>query len=731
MDNPHVPPVVLTDFKIFNKSVLREKDSPLNSPISETNEIILNYDQSIFSFEFAALDYSAPEKNQFAYQMEGVDPDWVYTNARHRFATYTQLSPGQYIFKVKASNNDGIWNEDGTSVEIIILPPWWRTTWAYLIYAFLILTVLYSLRHYDIKRQHLKNELALEHEHARKLQEIDRMKSRFFANISHEFRTPLTLILGPIEKWLPKLRNPQLKTELTMMQRNANRLYRLITQLLDLSRLESDSMTLHAREENIIQLIRTFVQSFESLAKIKKISLEFSAQQEAINLYVDKDKIEKVMYNILSNAFKYTPKGGKIGIHLLKTQLPLSLPPSRDRLFSKGKRERSRLSRGDFGGCIEITVTNTGSYIPPEEIDHIFNRFYQVDDSYIRDHEGSGIGLALTKELVELHYGMISVESDKDQGTSFYVWLPLGMDHLKDEEIIEKDAIQKKHIAAESIELTNQVVETTGHTSPGSTAKSRLRISRPIVLIVEDNTDMRRYLKDSLENKYRILEAAEGESGHKIATDKIPDLIISDVMMPKMDGFEFCRNVKTDERISHIPVILLTARAAKDDKIEGLETGADDYISKPFNADVLKARVKNLIEQRRKLRDRFTHEVLIHPQNIAVSSMDEKFIKRSINIIENEMSNHDFTVEKFCREFGMSRSQMHRKIHALTNQSVSQFIRVIRLQRAIQLLEKKAGTVAEISYIVGFNSPIYFNKCFKHHFHMSPMEYISRQSDRV
>jgi signal transduction histidine kinase/sugar lactone lactonase YvrE len=406
-DNPHIPKIVLTDLQIYDKSLKPGKNSTLKQTISQTRQITLNYSQNTLTLEFSALEYLNPSKNKYAYKMEGIDQDWVYTDASRRFATYTQLDPGDYVFRVKGSNNDGLWNEDGTSLRIIITPPWWRTTWAYSVYILLVVLTLYALRIYDRKRQRLKHELEMEHMHAIKLEEIDGMKSRFFANISHEFRTPLTLILGPVQSILAKIRDVGLKNELNLVLRNTTRLERLVNQLLDLSRLEAGKMNLQVEQLDIIPLLRKIVLAFTSWAERKKISLKFKSRTKSLFTYIDQDKIEKIMNNLLSNAFKFTPEGGRISVTASELHPPQSP-------LDRGERSISPLKKGDTGGCnktnsefpvpnsdfVEITISNTGPGIPADKIDKIFDRFYQVDDSYTRDHEGTGIGLSLVKELV-------------------------------------------------------------------------------------------------------------------------------------------------------------------------------------------------------------------------------------------------------------------------------------------------------------------------------------------
>jgi signal transduction histidine kinase/DNA-binding response OmpR family regulator len=567
----------------------------------------------------------------------------------------------------------------------------------------------------ELERARLQHELELEHLQSEKLQEIDRVKSRFFANISHEFRTPLTLILGPLEKLLAENVQEPVKKQYRLMLRNGRRLLRLINQLLDLARLEAGSMSLKARPENLVQLLKGIVLSFSSLAERKQITLKFEASEHSISAYVDRDKLEKIVSNLLSNAFKFTPEGGAVTVAVGRSSsTQLQSPPA------------SATAAANF---VHITVKDTGIGIPPEKLPHIFDRFYQADDSYTREQEGSGIGLALTKELVELHHGEIQVTSEIGKGSTFTVRLPLRKEHLKPEEIeargkeqgaIDQDAITP--VIQPSIDPSIQA-QATSDQRPATS-------DQPVLLIVEDNADVRDYICDYLEADYQIIEAIDGEDGLVKSIEKIPDLIISDVMMPKMDGYELCRKLKTDERTSHIPVILLTARAGGESKVEGLETGADDYIIKPFDAHELQVRVKNLIEQRRRLRERFRKEMILEPKEFAVTSMDEQFLQKAMAVVEQNLSDAEFSTDEFARRVAMSRSQLHRKLHALTGQSTHEFIRTYRLKRAAQLLQHHAGTVSEICYDVGFNSLSHFAKAFREQFGQSPSEYAEAHSQR-
>jgi signal transduction histidine kinase/ligand-binding sensor domain-containing protein/DNA-binding response OmpR family regulator len=709
-DNRHIPPVVFTDFRVFNKSIQPGTGAPFKECISEVEKITLTHHQDVFSFEFAALDYCCPQKNKYAYQMEGVDPDWVYTNASRRYANYTRLTAGDYIFRVRGSNNDGLWNEKGRQIKITILPPWWQTIWAYLIYMCVFAGTIWAIWRSQLNRLRIKHELEMEHVHAQKLQEIDHIKSRFYANISHEFRTPLTLILGPIENMLKRLTDQKSQNELSLIKRNADRLHRLINQLLDLSKLDAGAMQLRVREENIVQLTKNYVQYFESLAIRKQINLKFISKNKFINVFVDRGKIEQVLNNLLSNAIKFTPENGEI-------RVSLKISKANRQITSKSQIQNAKfpIPSSDF---VEITISDTGIGIPADRLDKIFDRFYQVEAAQLHEQEGTGIGLALTKELVELHHGQIEVTSEKDSGTTFTVRLFLGKNHFKSENFIPSDLNDDRP----GVVLSH--MENQDH-APNKPVDMNIHCHEmPVLLIVEDNHEMRAYLREHLDPEYQILEAKNGMIGFDLAAAKLPDLIISDVMMPGMDGFEFCAKIKSDEQTSHIPVILLTSRAAREDRITGFETGADDYIPKPFDIAELYARIKNLIGQRNQLRQRFSREAVFSVKDIAVTSMDEKFLNRAITVIEQQISNADFDVEDFIKIMAISRAHLYRKLHALTGQSVKQFIRTIRLKYAAQLLSKKTGNISEIAYEAGFNNPSYFSGCFRRQFGQTPTEFV-------
>ncbi len=747
--NTQIPPVFITDLKIRNEPYVTDTN------ITMLKQLTLSYNQNYLTLEFAALDYMNPGKNQYAYQLEGIDNDWVYCGNR-RYANYTGISPGDYIFSVKGSNNDGYWNEAGTSLAITILPPPWRTWWAYSLYALFLLGLIVAWRRYDLKRQRLKQDLELEQVEAEKLKEMDKIKSRFFANISHEFRTPLTLILGPLEK-LRKVVLEEGLPDLEMMQRNARRLQRLINQLLSLSKLESGEMRLQVREVNLVELVNGYVQSFESLAKQRNIDLVFQAEEKDIQVYIDQEKLEKILYNLLSNAFKFTSEGGLIKIEVGSGQLAIGSERGQRDKGTKGQFTTAPLHHSTTTPTTSphhhttIRISDTGPGIPPDHLSHIFDRFYQADDSYTRDQEGTGIGLALTKELVELHQGTIYVESEVGKGTTFRVILPLGKEHLNEEEVNVQDGMSNIEHRISNIEHRQSTIDNRSKTefdganqsypTPGPSPTREgskpplgglgVGNEQPLLLIVEDNTDLRAYIRSYLDESYHITEARDGNEGLKKATEEIPDLILSDVMMPGMDGFELCEKLKTDERTSHIPVILLTARAAPESKLEGLETGADDFLTKPFDPDELQIRIRNLIAGRERLRERYLREMGIEDlpkkektREKELISLDEKFLIRAKSIIEDHLSDETFDIPRFSEKMYLSRTQLHRKLKALVNQSATEFIRAIRLHHAARLLEHKTGNISEIALEVGFSNPAYFAECFKKQFGLLPSEFI-------
>lgn len=747
--NESPPNIVITKVqlpdRIFNNTQCSKQKKPL----------ILKPSDSYIRIEFSSLDFTAPDLNQYAYKLEGFDDHWINIEKNH-FAVYTNLDPGTYTFHVKGSNSDGVWNEKGTSVSLIVTPPWWETSLAYILYALIIISIIYFTWRLQLKRIRVKHEYEMSKFEAEKLHEVDELKSRFFMNISHEFRTPLTLILGPVKQIIERIKDNKTKNDLQVVHKNANRLLGLVNELLDISRLESGNMKLQTCPQNIIPMLKSLVQSFCSYAERKRINLKFNCQDDEIIAYIDQEKIEKIITNLLSNAFKFTHEEGEIEVSV-NIKYP-SISPwnqkedkchfegaqseilggdreifSKRRIYARGVQVsptamiKNKLGRGRNDnnsflspslrmGFVEISIRDNGIGIPEENIPKIFDRFYQVNASHTREQEGTGIGLALTKELVELHKGKIEVESEEGRGTTFTVSIPLGKEHLQPDEICDKEKIEAPYDSAKPIIFDEDKIEK-------PKLEQDITTEKQILLIVEDNYDVRNYIKDNLNTDYRILEAKDGEEGWNKSVENIPDLIISDVMMPKMDGFQLCNKLKTDERTSHIPVILLTAKAAKQDKIEGFETGADEYIKKPFEPDELNVRIKNLIEQRKRIHDYFRKHGLFEIEKKQVTPVDQKFLQKALNIINKNIADPDFNVLKFAENLAVHRSLLHKKLIALVGEPPVEFIRRIRLNRAAELIESKFGNISEIALEVGFNNPAYFSDCFKKQFGVAPSQY--------
>jgi len=686
-DDPITPLVVLSNIELFNRP---GEKLIYKGFLSEIKEIILPYNHNDIRFDFVGLHFSSPENNRYKYILENFDNNWSDAG-NQRYATYTNLDPGEYIFKVTASNKDGIWNETGTSIAVIIKPPWWQTTWAYLVYLIIVAGFLYLIWKTQLRRLRIKHEFELSKFEAQKLYEVDEIKSRFFANISHEFRTPLTLILGPSKDLMEKINDEEIKRVLGMINRNAKKLLALVNQLLDVSKLESGSMKLETEPQNIVPLIKNILFTFSSFAERKGIKIKFTFTDNEIISYIDSDKIEKIITNILSNAFKFTPEGGNVEVNI-----------SKDAKF------------------VNIIISDTGIGIPEEKLSKIFDRFFQVDGSHTRDYEGTGLGLSLTKELIELHKGTIEVESTAGKGSVFMIRIPLGKAHLKPEEIIEKRKGSK--LAVNSTKF-DSLLELDEKNYDELKSEFSEKDSLPQLLIVEDNSDVRKYVKEILKNNYSTIEAVDGEDAWTKSTMHIPDLIISDIMMPRMNGFELCAKLKNDERTSHIPVILLTAKATLQDKIEGFETGADEYLMKPFEPQELKARIKNLIEQRKRLHKYFQKEGILDVSQTSITSTDKKFLQKVYEIINENLSDAEFTNEMFAEKLAVSRSLLYKKLTSLTGESPRELIKRIRLYKAAELIVSRFGNLSEVAYEVGFENPAYFSEAFKKQFGVTPSHY--------
>jgi len=678
------PQVVLSGISLFNRP---DQKLHYDGFISELEEIILPYDHNDLRFDFVGLHFSEPARNKYKYILENFDDEWLDAGSQ-RNATYTNLNPGKYIFRVTASNKDGFWNQDGATISITILHPWWQTWLAYIFYSAVLIGLVIVTWKIQAKRIRNKHELEMTRFEARKMYEVDELKSRFFTNISHEFRTPLTLILGPSKQLLDNIKDETSQEQIKLINRSAKKLNKLVDELLDIAKIEAGEMKLKACPIALVSAVRELALSFCSLAERKKIKFNITAQKDEITTYIDKDKFDKILTNVLSNAIKFTASGGEVNIYVIK-----------DETTSK------------------VIITDTGMGIPAEQVNKIFDRFYQVDGSHTREQEGTGIGLSLTKELIELHKGKIEVESKEGRGTTFRLIFQLGKDHFHPDEICEEELEKDKYELKELNGFDDYFRQ------KSYTADEMESTGKPVLLIVEDNPDVREYITMILGEYYQVIEAEDGEDGLKKSIDKIPDLIISDIMMPKMDGFKMCTMLKSDERTSHIPIIMLTAKATIEDKISGLEIGADSYIMKPFDALELKARIKNLLEQRNRLHEHFRKYGLVDTEVTTFTPADQMFLKKAVDIISKHISDSQFGVKSLSEQLAVSKSLLVKKTEALFGEPPSELIKRIRLNKAAKLLERKIGNVSEIALEVGFNNPSYFAECFKKQFGVSPSQY--------
>ncbi len=764
---PNLPKVVFTDFQVFNQSVpigeKRHGNVILKQSIADTRVINLSYKDNVFSIEFSALDYFLPDKVLYSYKLEGVDQNWVTVSAARRFATYTNLSGGEYRFLVKAANSDGIWSDEPAELRIVVTPPFWETAWfrlgAVLFLAFAVMGYIrYRTRYlHEQKRklelqvqerteqieeqkeklreqadilQHSNNELAerqkliegqkLELEKQNKLiaeqrdevielnkkvNLINQLRLRFFTNISHEFRTPLTLIIDPLESLINSFKNdpPTLQT-LKLINRNAQRLLHLINQLMYFRKIESGKMELRVVKGDLVSFLEDVFNSFHDLANHNRIWYSFSSAVADRATWFDPEKIENIFYNLLSNAFKFTPEGGRISMQVQ---------------FCKPFEFKAGLSFP----YVRIVVSDSGTGIAPEHLPYVFDRFYQADAPPDNRQKGSGVGLALTQELVQALHGEISVESKIGQGTTFVVSLPYRDDDFTVHEIDLTGSVQAVNLQSKVDVITEELMQT----GWGSDEAAGIDKSKPLLLIVEDNYDLRSFLVHTLKNDFRLLGAGNGKEGYDLARKYTPDLVVSDVMMPVMDGLEMCSRLKNDIQTSHIPVILLTAKAMVEHWAEGLETGADDYIPKPFNLKILQLKIHNLIESRRKLRQLFGRHGNPMPEESTVSPLDSKFLVKAYDVIGKNLQNENFSVEFFAREMAVSKSLLFKKIKAITGRSVTDFINLYKLEKAASMIaDNPEANITDVAYVSGFNDPKYFSRMFRRVYGVPPSDYLKK-----
>jgi signal transduction histidine kinase/ligand-binding sensor domain-containing protein/DNA-binding response OmpR family regulator len=683
-ENNAISKVVLTDLKVDNKPVAASENSAIDQQISIAKEIRLAYHQN-FSISFTALNYTDAHQDQYSYMLKGFETKWNYVGHAST-AYFTNLDPGTYTFLVRASNSKGVWNTEPTSVLITVSPPWWRTIYAYIFYLFCLLCTLFYIRYRGIKN--IKSKLAIDEEKREtlRLHELDEMKINFLTNLSHEFRTPISLIMAPVEKLMTIPIEENISREVSVIKRNARRLLNLVNQLLDFRKMEEQELRLNLSKDDLIGFIRDAADSFQDISERKKIRFEFKTEVESLVARFDADKVERIVFNLLSNAFKFTNPGGLVSVRL------------------------AIIRQADVNS-LQIFISDSGVGIPESDQSRIFEKFFQHDTPDIILNQGSGIGLSIVKEFTEIHGGDVMVESKPGKGTSFTVILPIidANDHI---------------VAANPIP----------HSDRNSKSNNIARASeneKYSILLVEDNDDFRNYLKENLETSYKVTEAVNGKDGWQKVLSGHPDLVISDVSMPVMDGIQLCRKIKTDKRTSFIPVILLTALGREEDQIKGLQTEANDYLTKPFSFEILNTRIRNLINLNQRLKVTFSKQIQMIVPETEVQSVDEKLLNDISAFIEERLNDPAFSIEDLSKHLRMSRSSLYHKMFELTGQPPIDYVRAIKLQKAASLLENSHYTIREIAFMTGFATPGYFSKLFKEKYNLSPSEFLSMKKTKA
>jgi signal transduction histidine kinase/ligand-binding sensor domain-containing protein/DNA-binding response OmpR family regulator len=695
-DNKNVPAIVFTDLRIAGRSVIPGQDAAIKENISVAKEIRVGYKQN-FSVDFAALDYTTPHENRYMYRLDGLDASWNQLG-QSRTASFTNLYPGTYTLEVRAKNCNGAWVTLPAALKIIVKPPFYLTAYAYVFYVLLLGLILWGIRYRGIRK--LKNKFTLEQERLRmkqmleqerreaeRLHEFDQLKIKFLTNLSHEFRTPVSLIMGPLENLGEKEADADKQRQLTMVRRNARRLLNLVNQLLDLRKLEEHELKLNCNEGDIVAFLKETAESFRDIAERKHIRFTFKSELGHFPTIFDRDKIERVVFNLLGNAFKFTGKEGEVSLVV---------------------------RQAEASGEIEIAVSDTGIGLSPEEQHRIFDRFFQADTDVSIMNQGSGIGLSITRDFVKLHGGTIGVESESGKGSVFTVCLPL--------ERIEPPVltITEPGIDREAVPVP---MEAKAAVTPA--------VDRLTVLLVEDNDDFRTYLKDNLSAYYKIIEAVDGKDGWQKAISRHPDVIVSDISMPNMDGIELSRKIKSDKRVSHIPIVLLTALTENAYQLKGLETGASDYLTKPFPFEILNIKIRNLVLLNQRLRETYSRRLNVETPVAAVQSEDEKLMLKVTQYIESNLDSANLSVEELSKHVYMSHASLYRKIVDLTGETPVEFIRSVKLNKAADLLERSDMKISEVGYAVGFTTPNYFTRAFRAKFNVSPSEYVSLKRKQI
>ncbi len=699
--NAPAPKLFITDFQLFGESVStiadRKGKAILEKSIVDTREIVLDHDQNVFAIEFAALNFTGPDEVRYQYMLEEFDKTWIEAGQNTRKAAYTNLPPGKYRFKVRSQGPGSTSNIQGASLVIIIRDPWYTSPLAYFLYLLIAGLGFYYIRHrgiqrlkreFSVEQQKIESQRLLENERIETLRsrELDALKIKFLTNISHEFRTPLSLILAPIDKILTADYDSRLKEQVSLIHKNAKRLLNLVNQLLDFREMEMKELKLQKRKGEIVSFIREATYSFKDVGEKKNIQLSFNSAYDVLNVKFDHDKLERILFNLLSNSFKFTPEGGKVSVSV-------------DCLMAENY-------------LLEIKIMDTGIGVPKQQQEKIFESFFQHehDDSII--NQGSGIGLSITKEFINLHQGQISLESDEGLGSCFTVLLPF--EELRNQIQLRNDA-------------SKELITDTGSTE-GEQQQPQISSKKPTVLIVEDDTDLRFFLRDSLKTDFNVIEAQNGKEGWQKALFYHPDIVVSDISMPLMDGIDLCMKIKSDARTSQVPVILLTALTAEHQQLEGLETGANDYMTKPFSFEVLRSKIRNILSQQESSRKRFSKQVEVSPPTVELESPDEQFLREVLAEIEKNIDNSNFSVDMLSKLVLVSRGTLYTRMVALTGKTPLEFIKSYRLKRAAQLLAQGKFNVSTICYKTGFKTTKNFVKSFKEEFNVLPSQYAEMRN---
>lgn len=685
------PKILLTKLKLFNETQqVGGQGSPLKKALQQTDEIVLKYNQSVIGFEYVALKLDKPGNVEYAYFMDGVNRNWNFVGNK-RFANYTNLNPGEYTFRVRTAIGNQLSQTNEASIKIIITPPFWRTTWAYILYIVVFLVLLFLLQLAIINRVKLVNDLRLEKLKIQNVEETNLMKLRFFTNISHEFRTPLTLIKAPVEKLIHQgieMKDAERKNHYQLILNSTLKMLGMVNQLMDYRKMEAGSLVLEPSLGDLIAFCRKMVENFATLAQQKNINYSFFSAIEKLFINFDSDKLDKVLSNLLSNAFKNTPEGGNIEVQLREAGIKLD---------------------GIKDPCVEIIIRDSGVGIREKDLPHIFERFYMVANPEKGEVQGTGIGLALAKELMELHRGAIRVKSEEGKGAEFILTLP-----VREEE------------QPEDVQVVEQPAD---KSDEESNLNQKRKSGHNHILVVEDDEELGGFIKNELSAYYRVNLAKNGAEGLQIVKAERPDLVISDVMMPELDGIEMCRRIKSDEQTSHIPVVLLTARYSQQKELEGFESGADAYVLKPFNLQILLTQVANLLQVRREIMDKFRNGTGLFFNDAGIESKDQQLMQGIIDLVIENISLEKINAAFIAEKMHMSRSLIYIKIEALTGQTVNEFVRGIRLKKSVQFLANRELTITEVAYAVGFSSQSYFSRSFVKQFGSSPKEFRKKYSN--